>query len=76
MEPTELHAQKQEGAAVKYHMAMGEFHVGQEGEFVLHDAFKRPIEKVRGKILTLMEGETALYAMLRTERGLRPGRLS
>lgn len=76
MGPTETCVQQGEKAPVKYHMAAGGFQVGQEGEFLLHDAFKRPIETVRGTIVTLMEGESSLYAMLRTDRGLRPGRLS
>jgi hypothetical protein len=55
---------------------MQDFHVGQAGEFLLLDAFNQPLEAVHGKIVQLMEGETALYAMIQTERGLRPGRLA
>lgn len=76
MPTTETCVQEGEKGPVRYFTTAGGFHVGQEGEFLLHDAFKRPIEKVRGKIVTLMEGENSLYAMLRTERGLRPGRLN
>ena len=66
----------EERAAIKFHMAKEGFHVGQEGEFLLHDSRKRPIEMVRGKIVTLVEGERSLYAMLQTDNGMRPGRLS
>jgi hypothetical protein len=60
---------------VLYHKSKEGYHVGQKGDFWLHDSFKQPIEKVRGEIVSLMEGKDSLYAMLRTERGLRPGRL-
>jgi hypothetical protein len=52
------------------------FHVGQEGEFLLLDAFNQPIESVQGEIVQLMEGKNSLYAMIMTARGLRPGRLA
>jgi hypothetical protein len=58
------------------HEHQGDFHVGQAGEFLLLDAFNQPIEAVEGEIVRLMKGETALYAMIQTERGLRPGRLA
>ncbi len=61
---------------VKYVAANEEFHVGMEGEFILYDAYYQPFEKVHGKILTLMEGDAALYAMLKTESGVRPARLA
>ncbi len=61
---------------VNYLVAEAGFHVGQQGEFVLYDAFHRPIETVRGKIHSLMEGDGALYAMLRTDDGIRPARLA
>ncbi len=72
--------QKGDGAKeeteVKYYMSREGFYVGQEGEFLIHDSLKRPIERIRGKIITLMGGKTAsLYAMVQTERGMRPGRL-
>lgn len=65
----------QEGTTIKYYREKAGFHVGQEGEFLLHDSFMRPIETVRGQIISLIEGRTSLYAMLRTESGVRPGRL-
>ena len=61
---------------MKYLQAASGFHVDQEGEFVLYDSLSRPIEKVEGKIVALMEGEKAFYAMIKTERGVRPGRLA
>jgi hypothetical protein len=54
----------------------GDYHVGQAGEFLLLDAFNQPIESVHGQIVRLMEGKNSLYAMIQTERGLRPGRLA
>jgi hypothetical protein len=65
-----------EGGEVKFFRAKEGFHIGQEGEFLLHDSFNRPIEKVKGKIVSLMEGKTSsLYVMILTDRGMRPGRL-
>ncbi len=61
---------------MRYHTAREGFHVGQEGEFLLHDSFKRPLELVRGKIVSLIEGKSSLYALLQTEKGVRPGRLN
>lgn len=52
-----------------------DFWVGQEGEFLLYDSFHRPIETVQGKIVKLLEGKDSLYALIETERGIRPGRL-
>lgn len=75
MEKTDLCGQEGQ-APVKYHRAAGGYYVGQEGEFLLHDSFSQPIETVRGKIVTLVEGQSSLYALLRTDRGIRPGRLS
>lgn len=54
----------------------GDYHVGQAGDFLLLDAFNQPIEAVHGEIVQLMEGQNSLYAMIRTARGLRPGRLA
>jgi hypothetical protein len=51
------------------------YRVGQEGEFLLYDSFHKPIETVKGKIVKLMDGEDSLYAVIETERGMRPGRL-
>ncbi len=65
----------EEREEVCYHMKKEGYYVGQKGDFWLHDSFKRPIEKVRGEIISLMEGKDSLYAMLRTERGTRPARL-
>ncbi|MBE0596928.1 MAG: hypothetical protein IH614_06655 [Desulfuromonadales bacterium] len=61
---------------VKYHQAKEGFHVGQVGDFLLHDSFNRPIETIHGQIVTLVEGKSSLYALLRTETGIRPGRLN
>lgn len=58
------------------HEPSQEFCIGQEGEFLLYDAFHRPLETVQGKIVKLMDGKDALYALIETERGIRPGRLS
>lgn len=63
-------------AGIRYYDANEGFHVGQEGEFLLHDSFRRPMETVRGQIVTLVRGESSLYALLKTDRGIRPGRLS
>lgn len=52
-----------------------DFWVGQEGEFLLYDSFHRPIETVQGKIIKLIDGKDSLYALIETERGIRPGRL-
>ena len=73
-----MNTQDQEsiGNLVKYHTAKEGFHVGQEGEFLLHDSFKRPLERVRGKIVSLIEGKGSLYALLQTDNGVRPGRLN
>ena len=68
--------QRMEAQPVRYHTAVEGFHVGQEGDFIIRDSLKQPIETVRGKIISLMEGSNALYAMLQTDRGVRPGRLS
>lgn len=51
------------------------FYVGQEGEFEILDTLARPIETVQGRITELIEGEESLYALIRTEKGLRPGRI-
>jgi hypothetical protein len=59
-----------------YVQTKGDYHVGQAGDFLLLDAFNQPIEAVYGEIIQLMEGTNSLYAMIRTERGLRPGRLA
>ncbi|MFA5515535.1 MAG: hypothetical protein WDA20_04545 [Desulfuromonadales bacterium] len=68
--------QVKEEVKVKFHMTKEGFFVGQEGEFLIHDSRKMPIERVKGKIVSLMEGDTSsLYAMLQTDRGVRPGRL-
>lgn len=58
--------------------AKGNFFVGQEGEFLLLDSCLQPIETVKGKIVRLMEGNgpDSLYAMIMTERGVRPARLT
>lgn len=61
--------------ATKGQQSMEDFQVGQEGEFLLYDSFHKPIEKVRGKIVKLMDGKDSLYAILETERGMRPARL-
>jgi hypothetical protein len=60
---------------VKHLKSGGGYHVGEEGEFTVHDAYNQPIETIRGKILNLIEGEKSLYAMIRTDRGVRPARL-
>lgn len=65
-----------EAGGVKYYMTKEGFHVGQEGDFLLHDSLRQPIETIHGKIVSLMEGESSLYALLRTDRGIRPGRLT
>lgn len=52
-----------------------EFCVGQEGKFLIYDAFHEPIETIHGKIVQLMEGQESLYALIQTKRGLRPARL-
>lgn len=62
-------------AVVREPWAMNEYQVGQEGEFLLYDSFHHPIETVKGKIVRLMDGEDSLYAIIETERGMRPGRL-
>lgn len=58
--------------------AMADFFVGQEGEFALLDSFSNLIEMVNGRILRLMAGENAgsVYALIITERGIRPARLA
>lgn len=61
---------------MRYLQARAGFHVDQKGEFVLYDSLHRPIEKVEGKIVALMEGDNSFYAMIETERGVRPGRLA
>ncbi len=68
----------QTGMGIQETQASLEFFVGQEGEFLLLDSFSNPIETVTGKILRLMEGNhtDALYAMIQTERGIRPARLA
>lgn len=55
-----------------------DFFVGQEGDFLLLDSFSDLIEVVNGEIVQLMEGENAnsVYAMILTERGVRPARLA
>lgn len=55
-----------------------EFFIGQEGEFQLLDSFSNPIEIVEGKIVKIMESENSnsVYAMIATERGIRPARLT
>jgi len=55
-----------------------EFFVGQEGEFQLLDSFSNPIEIVAGKIVKIMKSENSnsVYAMIATERGIRPARLT
>jgi hypothetical protein len=55
-----------------------DFFVGQEGEFILLDSFSNLIEKVSGRIVRLMEGKNgrSIYAMISTERGVRPARLA
>ncbi len=65
----------EEHGGVLYLYSKAGYYVGQKGDFWLHDSLKRPIEKVRGEIVSLMEGKDSLYAMLRTDRGMRPGRL-
>jgi hypothetical protein len=60
---------------VKERLARESYRVGQEGEFLLYDSFHKPIETVKGKIVKLMDGEDSLYAIIETERGIRPGRL-
>lgn len=62
-------------SAAKDQQSMEDFQVGQEGEFLLYDSFHEPIETVRGKIVKLMDGKDSLYAILETERGMRPARL-
>lgn len=52
-----------------------EFRVGQTGEFTIYNSFHEPIEKVRGRIVRLMDGKDSLYALIETERGMRPARL-
>lgn len=52
-----------------------EYYVGQTGSFMLLDAFYNPIETVQGRIVQLMDGKDSLYAMIETERGVRPARL-
>jgi hypothetical protein len=54
----------------------GRFRVGQQGEFELLDASYRPYLTVAGTIVKLMAGEDALYALIETETGVRPARLS
>jgi hypothetical protein len=58
--------------------ATADFFVGQEGEFLLLDSFSNLIEIVTGKIIRLMDGKNghSLYAMISTERGIRPARLA
>lgn len=65
----------QKDFATRIQLAKGGFQVGQEGEFLLYDSFHNPIETVRGKIVKLMEGKDSVYAILETERGMRPARL-
>ena len=68
----------QTGMSIQETQARLDFYVGQEGEFLLLDSFSNPIETVTGKILRLMAGNhtDVLYAMLQTERGIRPARLA
>lgn len=61
---------------MRYLQATAGYHVEQEGEFILYDSLHRPIETVEGKIVALIEGEQSFYAMIETERGVRPGRLT
>ena len=51
------------------------FQVGQIGEFTIYNSFHEPIETVRGRIVKLMDGKDSLYALIETERGMRPARL-
>ena len=60
---------------VKERVPNESYRVGQEGEFLLYDSFHNPIETVKGTIVKLMDGEDSLYAIIETERGMRPGRL-
>jgi len=52
------------------------YYIGQVGDFLLYDSFYNPIERIHGKIVNLMDGQKALYALIETERGIRPARLA
>lgn len=60
------------------HTPQRPFFVGQKGEFTLLDSSRQPIETVHGEIVRLMKDQQGreVYAMLDTERGIRPARLA
>ncbi len=62
--------------SVTYLEEQGRFYVRKRGVYNLYDAFHRPYDSVEGEIVKLMEGDGALYAMLRTDSCVRPARLA
>ena len=51
------------------------YRLWQEGEFLNLDAFGNPFEKVRGKIVYLVEVQGHLYVLLETSTGDKALRL-
>lgn len=45
------------------------YRIGQEGKFINLDAFGRPKETVRGKIIFLVEVQGHLYVLIETPSG-------